>query len=101
MLCIGIQDFKTFLHPVNPDVNRTKRLIYNQNYWTNGANFIATRMLNSRNYADQIESFINAQLKPKLSPNVECGNLTALINNDTEISKRKVCDTYDECLKFA
>lgn len=59
MLCVGVEDFKTFLHPVHTDMNRTKRLIYNEGYWNNLTQFLATRMLNAKAYADQLESFIN------------------------------------------
>lgn len=58
-------------------------------------------MLKSKEYADQIESFISEYLLPKVSSITECKALSDLIKNSTEIKRRKVCDSSDRCLKFA
>lgn len=41
MLCIGINDFKRFLHPNHSDLRKTGRMIFNGDYFSNATAFIA------------------------------------------------------------
>jgi hypothetical protein len=58
---------KTFIYPYSSNYNISKQLIFNEEYFTNVTSMVANAMLNAKNYADQIEVYINNTLKPLIS----------------------------------